>query len=911
MCQKLIEAPKEVAAQQEQQQQQQAPTALVYVTRQIIVDDNNNSVDDHEDNHNHKHDRSLAQSLAVNKRPVERQQQMRKPQQASRSRNMILPINNGKTNNNSSITGTSREQKHRHRQVAPLASLDCSITEPVSGVESPPRTPTETPTLSGYFDCDQLSDMIDDSLFEITNTGCLSQSVSQQRQKQQQHQPQILNTADNNNNTATNNDDKSERELKDGENIGEGNVADSQQTPTNESTNPFKMDQNNKQENQTALESSIKSSVVKNTALAGVNKATTLVNYYQPYDYSSTSKIPNSTLSASQRNASCSVRLATNDPILSPNLNPSINKQRSKSARFSSTTLTAANNPPSSSYATKSYHNGNNHNRLTPSSQVLTNHHQHQHHYHRAHNKSNSNKQVESFQQQQQQRVRRKTRSNPDVRDDSELRKNSGENVDDSGLCAICREQEVKKKKDGKKRFTFSLFNLFTGGSGGNGNRNQSSGGGGSGSHATMCIHKQNFTNNDSATTSSMKQAGSNQVKGISLLSNQSSSSSSSAASLSSSSASSSTSSSSSTSAETTIREATNNSSPNCKPTSTSSQRLNVARTRKKNKTNTNGVGSHIKSRDSIRLTNQRKQRNIKAENQQQQQNAYNFKVSNSYTNFRNDSSANSELLLDFPSREQQTNGNNILKTTANTTAGELRASQSSYSIQQQQRKGSGRANNGKLHNQQQQQPRQAKCVKFTTPDRVMILPSSSSNHKTSGTQANLPPADLQPPAPIIKRSVPKSSSYSQTESNKNLYEMLARYEGNSNLISEINEKLKLTETIASPMSALDLEEKQQQQREEEEDGEEEKRQEELLMASNSNSNSNSNSDSNFNPSTADARDDYVDTNINCLPTSLVPVNNITISNNFLADAQPQPQQQQQSLEGFTQQSTDIKTFRR
>lgn len=898
MCQKLIEAPKEVSTQQ------QAPKALVCAAKQIIVDDNNNNVnDDHEDNsnnnnHNHKHDRNLAQSLVVNKRPVERQQQTRKPQQlqqqpqlqlqpASRSRNMILPLNNDKTNNKySSITSSSSKEqiKHRHRQVAPLASLDCSITEPVSGVESPSRTPTETPTLSGYFDCDQLSDMIDDSLFEITNTGCLSQSVTQQqKQKQKQQQQQILlNTADNN--TTTNNDK---------------NVADLRQTLTNKSSNSSKMDQNKRQENQTTLESSIKSSV-KTTALVGGNKPATLVNYYRPYDYSSTSKIPNSTFSTT-KNASSSVKLVTNNPVLSPNNNPSINKQRSKSARFSSTTLTASNNIPlSSSYVAKSNHN--NHNRPSASSQVATNHHHnhhhhHHHHDHRAH-KSGNNKQVEfSQQQQQQQRVRRKTRSNPDVRDDSEVRKSCEENADDS-LCATCREQELKKKKDGKKRFTFSLFNLFTGGGSGNDNRNQSSGGGsggGSGNHAT-CIHKQNFIN-DTAMTSSMKQAGSNQVKGISLLSSQSNLSSSSAVSSSSSSASSTL---SSSSAETTPREATNNSSsPIYKPAS-SSQRLLDVGTRKNTKTNTNGVGSHIKSRDSIRLTNQRKQRNIKAENQQQQQKTYNFEISNSYTNLRNDSKANSELLLDFPNEEQQqTNGNNTLKA-ANATAGELRTSQSSYSIhQQQQRKGSGRASNGKQHQHQQ---RQAKCVKFTTPDRVMILPSLSSNHKTSGTQANLPPADLQPPAPIIKRSVPKSSSYSQTESNKNLYEMLARYEGNSYLISEINEKLKLNETIASPMSALDLEENQQQQREKK--GEDEKRQRELLVASNSDSNSNSNSNSNlnsnsnFNSSIANACDDYVDTNINCLQTNLVPENNVTMSNDLLSDVQPQ-----QPLEGFTQQS--------
>lgn len=65
---------------------------------------------------------------------------------------------------------------HYHHNAAPLASLDCSITEPLMG-DSRPTTPTETPTLSGYFDCDELSDIVDDSLFEITNTGCVSKTI--------------------------------------------------------------------------------------------------------------------------------------------------------------------------------------------------------------------------------------------------------------------------------------------------------------------------------------------------------------------------------------------------------------------------------------------------------------------------------------------------------------------------------------------------------------------------------------------------------------------------------------------------------------------------------------------------------------------------------------------------------------
>lgn len=58
----------------------------------------------------------------------------------------------------------------RAARMAPLASLDCSITDSRLSI-------LDTPTLNSYFECDQLSDMVDDSLFEITNTGCLSSSV--------------------------------------------------------------------------------------------------------------------------------------------------------------------------------------------------------------------------------------------------------------------------------------------------------------------------------------------------------------------------------------------------------------------------------------------------------------------------------------------------------------------------------------------------------------------------------------------------------------------------------------------------------------------------------------------------------------------------------------------------------------
>lgn len=90
----------------------------------------------------------------------------------------------------SQLVASCASQHHQHQfihsrprsPIAPLASLDCSITEPISSNQlatnaNSNHSSTDTPTLSGYFECDQLSDAVDDSLFEITNTGCLSRSI--------------------------------------------------------------------------------------------------------------------------------------------------------------------------------------------------------------------------------------------------------------------------------------------------------------------------------------------------------------------------------------------------------------------------------------------------------------------------------------------------------------------------------------------------------------------------------------------------------------------------------------------------------------------------------------------------------------------------------------------------------------
>lgn len=63
----------------------------------------------------------------------------------------------------------------KNKVVAPLASFDCSITESLG--EDKRKAVVEVPTLTGCFDYDELSDMVDDSLLEISNLGCLSKSI--------------------------------------------------------------------------------------------------------------------------------------------------------------------------------------------------------------------------------------------------------------------------------------------------------------------------------------------------------------------------------------------------------------------------------------------------------------------------------------------------------------------------------------------------------------------------------------------------------------------------------------------------------------------------------------------------------------------------------------------------------------
>lgn len=157
------------------------------------------------------------------------------------------------------------------QQIAPLASLDCSITEPIADNQSSRSATnhqqsrphiTDTPTISSYFDCDQLSDRVDDSLFEITNAGCLSKFVFSKGslyqvdggiQQEPDQQPLSIIEDDSGRRTPTNEPDKS-----------------STHDQPVDSPVVIKADQrDNRRTSQVAM----------------------LANY-EPYDYSSTSSVP-------------------------------------------------------------------------------------------------------------------------------------------------------------------------------------------------------------------------------------------------------------------------------------------------------------------------------------------------------------------------------------------------------------------------------------------------------------------------------------------------------------------------------------------------------------------------------------------------------------------------------------------
>lgn len=598
---------------------------------------------------------------------------------------------------------SNAEVRRQQQLLAPLASLDCSITEPLTDSHN---STTETPTLSGYFDCDQLSDMVDDSLFEITNAGCLSKSVFNGRQlmvvspigeetfimreaMKDDKNIMIANESSRDDNGDDNNDDSNRDQ-------DSGTITPTNEGPPNDGLavatetsieRPMPLPQSHqlqpgdpKQPSQVAM-------------MAG----------HQAYDYSSTSTIPAQSIRWAQQGAGSGGH-----------------RQRSRSARFPSSGPSVA--------------------------------------------------QVEGCEESPMSGVyksRRKARSNPDVRDQPQLAGQTRPEVGQEEVCLECRQlaatqhhqqqrpdfsPKASQKKKEKRRFTFSLFNLF---SGGTTNENQLLSSSSSSSHddkkakngSEICTHKhQTMTSSNSDKMHSSTPPTNN-------------------------------------------RNHHHHHQDGSSKTSAGGRRRSSA-TRDNNTTATNG--SKIKSRDSIRLMNQKKQREMR--------------MSQTFTDFQNTRQPQTnELLLNLTQNQTRPGVNQ-----------QMRSSQSSYSVmksgnclrepqQLDNSTGSGNGNGIKSlqqQQQQQQQQRQTKSVKFTMHDKVLIVPSGPG--KRPPGSSNPPPAYLQPMAPIIKRSVPKSTSFSQTESNRSLEELLAKYEVNNELIAELNERLKLTETIASPISILD-----------------------------------------------------------------------------------------------------------
>lgn len=653
-----------------------------------------------------------------------------------------------KTNNTeepeSSNSGAGRppdELTTRHlvdsAQFAPLASLDCSITEPaISGHDHQQdgvapgstrarlSTPTDTPTLSGYFDCDELSDMVDGSLFEITTAGCLSRSVFVEHKQ--------LCGGDNNTNTnhrpttTTSHSRSSLGPSLGGQRPGEPDGASVVQ------------------HHQPAPLGAEHVAPAEPMALVGP------VAQIRPYDYSSSSRVPAQTRSAAHQQQPPPVWAGRRPPPRCKSTRPPP-AQRPGGFVSSEQQPCAGAKPSGSASAARS---------------------------------------------------RRKARSNPDVRaandklcaadnkpaatDPAGALPDNDTNADRTAgarprappaplSCAICREQAKRRK--GKRRFTFSLFNLFTGGSSGAANQEPEN-------SDKICHHRQNpiVGRGPTRRPSASGHAQGEQQRDASASSN-------------------------SKQLNCSIRQSSSlisrrNHSSSGKPEALPTPKL----------------------RDSIRITNQRKNRG--GSNRNNLNNNNDDCRPSSLTNNDKSTVQGGELLLDL-SRSKC--NSNYIKTTiarptlaqgdfgtstisqrddgrpdSNEKVNQPQANTIPISCDGQQAALGGRAGAslvGLGQQQSHQQMRQNKSVKFTTPDKVVIL-SPSARHSSS---TNLPPpAHLQPSAPIIKGPVPKSSSYSQTESNKGLDELLARYDSNKELILEINEKLKLTETIDSNLSTLD-----------------------------------------------------------------------------------------------------------
>lgn len=615
------------------------------------------------------------------------------------------------------------------RQIAPLASLDCSITEPIIDGSPPGSQSADTPTLSGYFDCDQLSDMVDDSLFEITAAGCLSKSVFKLDSDARSKTGSSVSTKQVTNELSA--DESAQTEEADDEDNNEDDDLDEagSVTPTNERFEAQlyeENDNNNNNNNNSNNNNSKKLAVIQGQKEANCKAQMTLLSNYQKPSYHIENRHRHQQAPSSGSDSPAAAVVG--------------HRQRSKSARFNS-----------ASAAGSSAKGGDDAADIRPTTQSASN---------------------------EQHRVRRKTRSNPDVR---------GDNDGPENVCSICRQSvdsssvssssmttatatatapttttTATAKKREKKRFTFSLFNLFMSGTSGSNDNNQSNY-----KQEEICRHQSNSAGKPQPSSAAAAAAGCYRSSHQQCHSS---------------------------------KEASNGEQLRASATSRHrvGHRHRLFDSSANGAINSAGTRTQIKSRDSIKLTNQRKRRNNNA-----------VRLSTSYNDFQADEPT--ELLLDF-SRQSATSTTTLPSTNLEEHASmhELKTSQSSNNIRLYSRDNqtiNGIASNNKdarsLLTASKLQQRPTKSVKFTTPDRVMIMPKSLN--KPSGCCSNLPPpANRLPSAPIIKRPIPKASSYSQTESNKSLLELLAKYDENSELILEINEKLKLTETIASPISALD-----------------------------------------------------------------------------------------------------------
>lgn len=513
---------------------------------------------------------------------------------------------NNVADDNNSETGEFRQQDLDRRQeefrtrMAPLASLDCSITEntisasaDAVGRESPAASSTntvlnstlDTPTLRGCFECDELSDMVNDSLFEITSTGCLSKSV---------FGPAIVRR----------------------ESTGHDNDSQVDHEKAHESSQEAPAAQRDHE-------------LVKETG-------------------------PKMRSAPKKQQATGKERASTGSGAAGSNgLKP-----RSKSARVAS----SSGSRPSASH----------------------DHHQTSSSRHKATSGAPPNDVAERRSilkdPKNNKTTRRQTRSNPDVRqnnddvyedddyEDNVLgRQTLGE--DENGICGTCSKKIETSKRRDRHRFTFSLFNLFTGSKADDHER---------------CRCGQ-ILDRDSSNIDRSQRPSSTSKKHR----DHSNSS-----------------------------RSRNISDPCNRPYST-----------KEEASDGGGGGIHMKSRDSIKLTNQRKRRD-RQQQQQQNQSCNNKPIRNSssFNDFCNQPSKQqaTELLLDFPVSRIQSASMTLgppVRPPSLQSAIKHRERTPSAGGRLQQSSNQGRAD----VNQQTTNSRPLKSVKFAQPDSILDSHEKSS----------------------------------------------------------------------------------------------------------------------------------------------------------------------------------------